>query len=59
MSEQSIDYGKIYKPSAEVYVIKKDGSREAFRRLLMQSAKVLTEPLPNFPMMKTERSALL
>ena len=30
MSAESIDYGKIYKPSNEVYVIKKDGSREAF-----------------------------
>ncbi len=27
---ESIDYGKIYKPSSEVYVIKKDGSKEIF-----------------------------
>ena len=30
MSAENIDYGKIYKPSGEVFVIKKDGSREAF-----------------------------
>ncbi len=27
---ESIDYGKIYKPSSEVFVIKKDGSKEVF-----------------------------
>ncbi len=27
---ESIDYGKIYKPSKEVFVIKKDGSKEVF-----------------------------
>ena len=27
---ESIDYGQIYKPSSEVFIIKKDGSREVF-----------------------------